>query len=87
MHSRTLAFAAAAAVLTMAGMRNPYAGGRIYTGPLYGNPPNWDLVFQTEMSNTGPTGVPEPAAWALMVAGFGGLGAMLRRRRARPALA
>jgi hypothetical protein len=30
-------------------------------------------------------GVPEPAAWSLMLAGFGGLGAMLRRRR--PALA
>jgi hypothetical protein len=29
-----------------------------------------------------PTGaVPEPAAWALMIAGFGGVGAMLRRRR------
>lgn len=27
------------------------------------------------------TAVPEPAAWALMLAGFGGLGAVLRRRR------
>jgi hypothetical protein len=26
-------------------------------------------------------GVPEPATWAMMLAGFGGLGAMLRRRR------
>ena len=25
--------------------------------------------------------VPEPAAWALMIVGFGGVGAMLRRRR------
>ena len=25
--------------------------------------------------------VPEPATWALMIAGFGGAGAMLRRRR------
>ena len=31
----------------------------------------------------GPTGpVPEPGVWALMVLGFGGMGAMLRRRRA-----
>ena len=30
--------------------------------------------------------VPEPAAWALMLLGFGGIGVMLRRRR-RPALA
>jgi len=27
-------------------------------------------------------GVPEPATWALMIAGFGGVGAMLRRRQA-----
>lgn len=29
---------------------------------------------------TGPAGVPEPAAWALLILGFGGTGAMLRRR-------
>lgn len=29
-----------------------------------------------------PTGVPEPSAWALMIVGFGGAGALLRRRRA-----
>jgi hypothetical protein len=30
--------------------------------------------------------VPEPAAWALMLVGFGGLGAVLRRRRSIAAL-
>jgi hypothetical protein len=30
----------------------------------------------------GPPGVPEPAAWALMIAGFGLVGATLRRRAA-----
>ena len=29
--------------------------------------------------------VPEPATWAMMVIGFGGMGAMLRRRRGLPA--
>jgi len=28
-----------------------------------------------------PTGVPEPASWAMMLVGLGGLGAILRRRR------
>lgn len=32
--------------------------------------------------NEPPPGVPEPGAWALMLLGFGGLGAQLRRRRA-----
>lgn len=30
-------------------------------------------------------GVPEPAAWALMIVGFGGVGGLLRRRRTRRA--
>jgi hypothetical protein len=37
--------------------------------------------------STAPAGVPEPTSWALMLAGFTGLGAMLRRRRAGLALA
>jgi hypothetical protein len=31
--------------------------------------------------NNGVDAVPEPAQWALMVVGFGGAGALLRRRR------
>lgn len=31
-----------------------------------------------------PGGVPEPGAWALMILGFGGVGAALRRRRLQP---
>lgn len=34
-----------------------------------------------------PGGVPEPSSWALMILGFGGAGAMLRRRSTRPAVA
>jgi hypothetical protein len=33
------------------------------------------------------TGVPEPTAWALMILGFGGVGAAMRRKTARSALA
>jgi hypothetical protein len=33
------------------------------------------------------TSVPEPATWAMMIAGFGGIGAMLRRRRGVAAIA
>jgi hypothetical protein len=33
------------------------------------------------------TNVPEPSTWVMMIAGFGGIGAMLRRRRSRAALA
>lgn len=32
-------------------------------------------------------GVPEPAAWAMMLVGFGGLGAVMRRRRTSASLA
>jgi hypothetical protein len=38
-----------------------------------------DLLFT--VNNVSPGGVPEPATWAMMLVGFGGLGAMLRRRR------
>ncbi len=34
-----------------------------------------------QLQGAGGGGVPEPAAWALMLVGFGGLGAMLRHRR------
>ena len=35
----------------------------------------------------GQGGVPEPASWAMMILGFGGVGAMLRRRRPYLAIA
>jgi hypothetical protein len=41
-----------------------------------------------DMSLSGTAaGVPEPASWALMLLGFGGLGAMLRANRRRAGLA
>jgi hypothetical protein len=41
---------------------------------------NLNLVADT-ITGVAQTGVPEPAAWALMIAGFGLAGAALRRRR------
>jgi hypothetical protein len=55
-------------------------GTLLFTGTLGGcgtNPASCDLNFRV-------TAVPEPGSWALLVAGFGLLGATLRRR---PALA
>jgi hypothetical protein len=47
----------------------------------------FDIRDVASGSVTSPAGVPEPAAWALMLVGFGGLGAVLRRRKARLAVA
>ncbi|MDP3370868.1 MAG: PEPxxWA-CTERM sorting domain-containing protein [Brevundimonas sp.] len=44
-------------------------------------------VFFDKISVQSAGAVPEPATWALMIGGFGMAGAMLRRRRARPATA
>jgi len=40
------------------------------------------LVDNFALTAVGGGGVPEPASWALMILGFGGAGAALRRRRA-----
>lgn len=43
-----------------------------------------ESLLLTYSDAPGGPGVPEPATWALMLIGFGGLGAQLRRQRARP---
>lgn len=44
--------------------------------------PDISLTFSSGVENNplGGGGVPEPSAWALMILGFGGAGALLRRR-------
>lgn len=60
-----------------------YAGGRaFFTQPVYSNcaiTGNCDLNFRVTGSTAVPA-VPEPAAWAMMLAGFGALGFAMRRR-------
>ena len=43
--------------------------------------------FDSPISGQFSAAVPEPGAWALMILGFGGAGAMLRRRRSLAAVA
>ena len=42
---------------------------------------NFALVVEPGLPGADSGGVPEPAAWALMLGGFGAVGALLRRRR------
>jgi hypothetical protein len=43
--------------------------------------------FESDNWATRLTAVPEPATWAMMIMGFGAIGALIRRRRALPTLA
>jgi PEP-CTERM motif-containing protein len=47
----------------------------------YGECCGGPAVIRFTVNDTPVTGAPEPATWGLMLVGFGGLGAMLRRRR------
>ena len=44
--------------------------------------PGIDHIQQIRVGNIVNGGVPEPATWAMMILGFGGVGALLRRRQA-----
>jgi len=76
--------------LTVATANNPLVGG--IGGPSYECVSSFSCVFGpvdghsrfiTSGFASAATGAPEPAAWALMIGGFGLAGAALRRRAAR----
>ena len=70
-------------VYQLAGSLNGGGTIKINSGTHPGIPITAGGSLTTEISG----GVPEPATWAMMLAGFGGLGAVLRGRRTRAALA
>jgi hypothetical protein len=57
---------------------NPFTGGSGQATGLIETIDN--ITFDVAERDPGP-GVPEPATWAMMILGFGGVGAVLRRRR------
>jgi hypothetical protein len=72
-------------ITSFTGNHNPYGGPDIYfTSDLIG--PNGATgnvgALYNVPENPGGGPVPEPASWAFMIMGFGGVGAMMRRRRA-----
>jgi hypothetical protein len=62
----------------------PASCGIIQSGTDYGGCGGGEAFT---LSTSSVSSAPEPATWALMLAGFAGLGAALRARRARPAAA
>ncbi len=55
-----------------------YTDGRAY---LIGLPAGWYSNYDLAFKVTGLSAVPEPADWALLIAGMTGVGAAVRRRR------
>jgi hypothetical protein len=74
---------------TTTGSFGGYGGGGFYQvvpignfGQTFADPGSDSLSFETFVDEPlPPPAVPEPETWALLLLGFGGLGAMLRRRR------
>lgn len=76
-----------AAFAEIIGDATPTSGGMLQFELSVGEP---DITFSSQVypdrDVPGP-GVPEPATWAMMLMGFGGLGAAMRSRRKRAAVA
>lgn len=62
------------------------AAGSGFQGALFGHINGGPTIYEYNL-NTSVTAVPEPASWAMMLMGFGALGAAIRTRRERLAAA
>jgi hypothetical protein len=57
----------------------------IYIDPSFAHSnPGYALEISSGIQNIGPSSAPEPAAWALLLVGFAGLGGMMRFDRRKP---
>ena len=59
-----------------------YAFVNIFQQDIFTLDARHDATLTVKIDSITGGGVPEPGAWALMLVGFGGMGALLRRRRA-----
>lgn len=94
--SHSTVFAGALGNNTASDMSFLLTGNHHFDLTVYSSPGD-DTAFQTgigqklgsheEYYSWAITSVPEPASWAMMIFGFGGIGSILRRRRNVPGLA
>ena len=56
---------------------------RTGTFALFGGAEGVRQIASLEITSTAAAGVPEPDSWALMIVGFGAIGAAMRQRRRR----
>jgi len=59
-------------------------GGQLKFTELGPSNQQGNILDDVELSTSRSAGIPEPASWAMMIMGFGGVGGLLRRRRLAP---